>query len=583
MPTVMAIRKLSQDVASRIAAGEVIERPASVTKELIENSIDAGARDVRIEVRQGGRRLIRVIDDGNGIPQDEVELAFERYATSKLRALEELSEISTLGFRGEALPSIAAVSQVTVVTRAQGEEVGTLLRLDGGRVVQCESRGTAQGTVVTVENLFYNTPARLKFMRSITTEARHISELVTCYAMAYPGLRVSLVSDGRTVFQSGGSGNLYDVLVEVYGLDTAQRLLEIQDRSADDSPVTVAGFVSDPLLHRSNARNVTTLVNRRFVRDRLISYAIREAYHGLLPKGRHPIVVLSVELPSRDVDVNVHPAKGEVRFRDTGMVFSAVQKAVRQTLSRRAPVPGDSASFGWERVIEARQRRLVDAGHRPSARLGELALEVQRTARPLPPAEEAPVRDKLPMLRVLGQLGLTYIIAEGPTGMYLIDQHAAHERVLYERLQSQRGRSAVVSQTLVEPMTIEPGPRLPAMDEERLAKLRDLGFDLEHFGARTYLVRSVPAIVQTAELAQSILDIIEEAERADGVRPWEEEIIIGLACHGATRAGQALAMEQMRELILELEQTSLPRTCPHGRPTMLHVSAEQLEREFGRR
>jgi len=583
MPTVMAIRKLSQDVASRIAAGEVIERPASVTKELIENSIDGGARDVRIEVRQGGRRLIRVIDDGNGIPQDEVELAFERYATSKLRALEELSEISTLGFRGEALPSIAAVSQVTVVTRAQGEEVGTLLRLDGGRVVQCESRGTAQGTVVTVENLFYNTPARLKFMRSITTEARHISELVTCYAMAYPGLRVSLVSDGRTVFQSGGSGNLYDVLVEVYGLDTAQRLLEIQDRSADDSPVTVAGFVSDPLLHRSNARNVTTLVNRRFVRDRLISYAIREAYHGLLPKGRHPIVVLSVELPSRDVDVNVHPAKGEVRFRDTGMVFSAVQKAVRQTLSRRAPVPGDSASFGWERVIEARQRRLVDAGHRPSARLGELALEVQRTARPLPPAEEAPVRDKLPMLRVLGQLGLTYIIAEGPTGMYLIDQHAAHERVLYERLQSQRGRSAVVSQTLVEPMTIEPGPRLPAMDEERLAKLRDLGFDLEHFGARTYLVRSVPAIVQTAELAQSILDIIEEAERADGVRPWEEEIIIGLACHGATRAGQALAMEQMRELILELEQTSLPRTCPHGRPTMLHVSAEQLEREFGRR
>ncbi len=581
--TIMTIRKLSQDVASRIAAGEVIERPASVVKELIENSIDAGARDVRIEVRQGGRRLIRVIDDGNGIPQDEVELAFERYATSKLRALEELSEISTLGFRGEALPSIAAVSQVTVVTRAPGDEAGTLLRLDGGRVVHRESRGTAKGTVVTVENLFYNTPARLKFMRSVTTEARHISELVTCYAMAYPALRVSLVSDGRMVFRSGGSGNLYDVLVEVYGLDTAQRLLEIQAGSVSDSSVSVAGFVSDPLLHRSHARNVTTLVNRRFVRDRLIGYAVREAYHGLLPKGRHPIVVLSVELPSSDVDVNVHPAKSEVRFRDTGMVFSAVQKAVRQTLSRRAPVPGDSASFGWERVIEARQRRLVDVGRGPSARPGELALEVQRTARPMVRAEEPPARDKLPMLRVLGQLGLTYIIAEGPTGMYLIDQHAAHERVLYERLQSQRSRSAIVSQTLVEPMTIEPGPRLPAIDEERLAKLRDLGFEMEHFGTRTYLVRSVPAILQTAELAQSILDIIEEADRADGVRPWEEEITIGLACRGATKAGQVLAMEQMRELILELEQTSLPRTCPHGRPTMLHVSAEQLEREFGRR
>jgi DNA mismatch repair protein MutL len=436
---------------------------------------------------------------------------------------------------------------------------------------------------VTVENLFYNTPARLKFMRSVTTEARHISELVTCYAMAYPGLRISLLNDGRVVFRSGGSGNLYDVLVEVYGLDTAQRLLEIQDGSVGDSSVSVTGFVSEPLLHRSHARNVTTLVNRRFVRDRLIGYAVREAYHGLLPKGRHPIVVLSVELPSDEVDVNVHPAKSEVRFRDTGMVFSAVQKAVRQTLSRRAPVPGDSASFGWERVIEGRQRHLVEVGRGPSARPGELALEVQRTARPMAPAGEPPATDKLPMLRVLGQLGLTYIIAEGPTGMYLIDQHAAHERVLYERLQSQRSRSAIVSQTLVEPMTIETGPRLPAMDEERLAKLRDLGFDMEHFGARTYLVRSVPAILQTAQLEQSILDIIEEADRADGMHPWEEEITIGLACHGATKAGQALAMEQMRELILELEQTSMPRTCPHGRPTMLHVSAEQLEREFGRR
>jgi DNA mismatch repair protein MutL len=234
-------------------------------------------------------------------------------------------------------------------------------------------------------------------------------------------------------------------------------------------------------------------------------------------------------------------------------------------------------------VIEGRQRHLVEVGRGPSARPGELALEVQRTARPMAPAGEPPATDKLPMLRVLGQLGLTYIIAEGPTGMYLIDQHAAHERVLYERLQSQRSRSAIVSQTLVEPMTIETGPRLPAMDEERLAKLRDLGFDMEHFGARTYLVRSVPAILQTAQLEQSILDIIEEADRADGMHPWEEEITIGLACHGATKAGQALAMEQMRELILELEQTSMPRTCPHGRPTMLHVSAEQLEREFGRR
>lgn len=581
--TAMPIKRLSQDVASRIAAGEVIERPASVAKELIENSIDAGARDIRVEVRQGGRRLLRVVDDGGGIPQEEVELAFERYATSKLRSLEELSEISTLGFRGEALPSIAAVSHVTLVTRARDEEAGTLLRLQGGEVIHRESRGAAQGTVVTVENLFYNTPARMKFMRSATTESRHISELVTCYAMAYPQLRFNLLSDGRTVFQSGGSGSLYDVLVDVYGLDTAQRMLEIKHRSASDSFVTVDGFVSDPLLHRSNARNLTTLVNGRFVRDRTVSYAIREAYHGLLPEGRHPIVVLKVGLPAHEVDVNVHPSKAEVRFRDNRVVFSAVQRVVRETLSRRAPVPGDSASFGWAHVVEARQYRLVQAGRPSPARPGQQALEVQRTATALSTTLEAPARDKLPMLRVLGQLGRTYVVAEGPTGMYLIDQHAAHERVLYERLQSEKGGAAVASQTLVEPITIEPGPRQAVLDENRLAKLKDLGFDLEPFGGGTYLIRGVPAMLQTAELEHSILDIIEEAERADGARPWEDEVIIGLACHGAVRSGQTLVIDQMQELIVQLEQTSLPRTCPHGRPTMLHVSAEQLEREFGRR
>jgi DNA mismatch repair protein MutL len=579
----MPIRRLSQDVASRIAAGEVIERPASVVKELIENSIDAGAREIMVEVRHGGRRLLRVVDDGAGIPQEDVDLAFERYATSKLRSLEELSGISTLGFRGEALPSIAAVSYVTLMTRARDEKAGTLLRLEAGRVVHRESRGAAQGTVVTVENLFYNTPARMKFMRSTTTESRHINELVTCYAMAYPEVRFKLLSDGRMIFQSGGSGSLYDVLVDVYGLDTAQRLLEIEGGSASDSLVSVGGFVSDPLVHRAHSRHVTTLVNGRFVRDRTVSYAVKEAYHGLLPQGRYPIVVLEVALPPQEVDVNVHPSKAEVRFRDNRAVFSAVQRIVRETLSRRAPVPGDSASFGWTQVVEARQVGLTAAGRPSTARLGELALEVQRTAASRSTPLQAPSRDKLPMLRVLGQLGRTYIVAEGPAGMYLIDQHAAHERVLYERLQAEKGEAAVASQTLVEPITIEPGPRQMALDEERLTRLRQLGFDVEPFGGGTYLVRGVPAMLGTAELGQSILDIVEEAERADGAHPWEDEIVVGLACHGAVRAGQTLAIDQMQELIVQLEKTSLPRTCPHGRPTMLHVSAEQLEREFGRR
>jgi len=579
----MPIKRLSQDVASRIAAGEVIERPASVAKELIENSIDASAREIRVEVREGGRRLLRVVDDGGGIPREEVELAFERYATSKLRSIEELSEISTLGFRGEALPSIAAVSHVTLVTRARGEVTGTLLRLQGGQVAHRESRGAAQGTVVTAENLFYNTPARLKFMRSATTESRHISELVTSYAMAYPELRFSLLADGRTVFQSGGSGSLYDVLVDVYGLDIAQRMLEIKHAAVGDPLVTVGGFVSDPLIHRANARNLTTLVNGRLVRDGTVSRVIRDAYHGLVPQGRYPIVVIKVTLPTHEVDVNVHPAKSEVRFRDNRAVFSEVQRAVRETLALRAPVPGDSASFGWARVVDARQNALLQAGRPSSARLGQQALEVQRTAALISTSLEAPAREKLPMLRVLGQLGQTYIVAEGPTGMYLIDQHAAHERILYERLQLEKDSSPVASQTLAEPITVELGARQAGLGQDRLAKLKDLGFAIEPFGARTYLIRGVPAMLQTTELAQSVLDILEEADRADGVRPWEDAFIIGLACHGAVRSGQTLAMNEMQELIVQLEQTHLPRTCPHGRPTMLHMSAEQLEREFGRR
>jgi len=578
----MPIKVLAEEVAAKIAAGEVIERPASVVKELVENSIDAGATDVKVEMRDGGRRLLRVIDDGEGIPAGEVQLAFERYATSKLETADDLSRIATLGFRGEALPSIAAVSQVTVVTRAKGEEVGTLLRVEGGQVVRHQGRGAAQGTVVTVKNLFFNTPARLKFLRSQATEGRHISELVTCYGMAYPALRFSLLSKGRTAFQSKGSGQLYDVLVDVYGLEIAQQMLEIQADSPTKSGIAVNGYVSDPVLHRSHSRHVTILVNGRWVRDRLLSYAIHEAYHTLVPKGRHPIVVLKVELPPDHVDINVHPAKSEIRFRNSGEVFAVVQRAVRQTLVRKAPLPRSSSSFGWERAFEARERRVVGVGRSVSPSPSELALEVQRTEKP-PSALDLPRKGKLPMLRVLGQLGHAYIIAEGPTGMYLIDQHAAHERVLYEGFRAERDEAGVSSQGLLEPLVLEPGPRQAAMMEERLVNLREFGFEIEPFGGDTYLLRAVPAVLQGTDLNRTILDIMDEAENRDTVSSWEEGFIISLACHGAIRSGQTLALEQMQELVRQLEQTSLPRTCPHGRPTMLHVSAEQLEREFGRR
>jgi DNA mismatch repair protein MutL len=478
---------------------------------------------------------------------------------------------------------MAAVSHLTVSTRARGEEIGTLLRLEGGRVARHERRGAAQGTVVTVENLFFNTPARLKFLRSQATEARHISDLVTCYAMAYPALRFNLRGDGRTSFQSNGSGELYDVLVDVYGLDVAQRMLEVQQgASTAQSAISVHGYVSDPAVHRSHGRHLTILVNGRWVRDRLLGYAIREAYHTLLPRGRHPIVVLNVELPPDQVDVNVHPAKSEVRFANSGEVFAVVQRAVRQTIVRTASVPRSSSPLAWERGHETRQGPAVWRTPLPGSGFGAAALEVQRTGG-TPAVVDLPHRGKLPMLRVLGQVGRAYVIAEGPTGMYLIDQHAAHERVLYERLQAEMARSDISSQRLLEPVVVEAGPRVAAMMEDRLDNLRQLGFEVEPFGAYTYLIRAVPAILGGGDPTKTVLDIMDEAGSRDAMGSWQEEFIVSLACHGAIRSGQTLSVEQMRELVAQLEETSLPRACPHGRPTMLHVSAEQLEREFGRR
>jgi DNA mismatch repair protein MutL len=562
----MPIRILSPEVVSKIAAGEVIERPASVVKELIENSIDAGASEIKVEVRQGGRRLIRVIDDGGGIPAQEVELAFERHSTSKLKDAEDLYRIATLGFRGEALPSIAAVSKVTMVTRTKEQEIGVLLHVEGGKVIKQQKKGAPQGTVVSVEDLFFNTPVRLKFLRKDSTEARHISDLVTRYALAYPSIRFSLLSEGHTRFRSTGSGSLYDVLIEVYGLETARQMLEIpsleEPLGEEGEGLKISGYVGAPSLHRASGRYLTILINGRWVRDQLLGYAIKEAYHTLLPRGRHPVAVVRVDLPPQEVDINVHPAKAEVRFRRSGKVFAAVQRAVRHTL-KGAPIPAVAP------------RRWAPEPRPPISRPspGQMALEVQRM-------EEMAPSKKIPPLRVLGQLGRTYIIAEGPEGMYLIDQHAAHERVLYERLLSERAKMAVSSQSLLEPLTLDLSPQEAALIEEKLETLRSWGFDLEPFGGQTYLLRAVPAILKAGDLSQAVREVIDEASRQAG--RWEEEFVISLACHGAVRAGQIMSDGEMQELVRQLEETSSPRTCAHGRPTMIHLSAEQLQREFGR-
>jgi DNA mismatch repair protein MutL len=585
----MPIRVLSEKVASQIAAGEVVERPASVVKELVENGIDAGARDVRVEARSGGKQFIRVTDDGCGVPAAEAELAFQRHATSKLATADDLNRITTLGFRGEALASIASVSRVTFVTRAAGEPVGTLLRLEGGRVATRQESGRPPGTAVTVEDLFFNVPARLKFLRTDRTERRHIDGWLTRYAMAYPGLRFTLSHDERVVFQSPGNDRLRDVLVAVYGLEIGAAMLEIATGDQETVPsIQVTGFVSPPSLHRANRTYITLFVNGRWVQDARLTYAIIQAYHTLLPTGRYPLAVVMVRLPPEEVDVNVHPAKAEVRFRDGDAVFRAVQKTVRSTLLNRSPVPiaarpATSWPFSPTPRREERLERLAALRPHPS---GEQLRFEERPADAAAPGGGVlvPAVDRLPPLRVVGQLGATYIVAEGPEGMYLIDQHAAHERVLFERMLAERERAAVVSQALLEPQPVELTPEAMSLLEEHLETLSSLGFQMEPFGGTTLLVRALPPLV-AAENPRVVLEDLAAALLA-GDAPMgakvEEAVARSVCKRAAVKAGQVMAREEMEELIRALEGCTNPRTCPHGRPTMIHLSVEQLAREFGR-
>ncbi len=583
----MPIHVLSEEVASQIAAGEVVERPSSVVKELVENAIDAGARDVRVEARAGGKRFIRVTDDGCGVPAAEVELAFHRHSTSKLSTADDLARITTLGFRGEALTSIAAISRVTFVTRATDEPVGTLLRLEGGRVVTRQESGRSPGTAMTVEDLFFNVPARRKFLRSERTERRHIDGWLTRYAMAYPALRFTLAHDDRVVFQSPGNDRLRDVLVAVYGLEVGAAVLEIiPDDQHPASSIHVAGFVSPPSLHRANRGYITLFINGRWVRDVRLTYAITQAYHTLLPTGRYPLAVVMVRLPPEEVDVNVHPAKAEVRFRDGDVVFRAVQRAVRHTLIERSPVPiAARPPTAWPASPaqwEERRERL--AGLRPRPAGEQLRLKGEPLDVAVTGTTRAPAAGKLPPLRVVGQVGVTYIVAEGPEGMYLIDQHAAHERVLFERLLAERQRAEVASQALLEPQPVELAPEAASLLEEHLEVLGGLGFRVEPFGGTTMLVRALPAIVAEADPVRVLEDVAAALEAGDApLAGTVEEAVARHVCkRAAVKAGQVMAREEMEELIRALEQCASPRTCPHGRPTMIHLSVEQLAREFGR-
>jgi DNA mismatch repair protein MutL len=583
----MPIQVLPDVVAAQIAAGEVVERPASVVKELVENALDAGAMSIMVEVEGGGKHLIRVSDDGIGIPSDETELAFLRHSTSKLRTIEDLDRIATLGFRGEALASIAAVSRATLVTRHREATAGVSVQVEGGKTLHSRSVGAPAGTVVTVENLFFNTPARLKFLKSESTERRHITQLVTRYAMAYPHVRFRLVQEGREQFHSTGSGDLADVLVEAFGLDTFSEMLEIvplPPLRPDLPPTTVGGFTSAPGLARANRSHIILFVNGRSIVDQSLTYAVIQAYRALLPDGRFPVAVLLITLPPEEVDVNVHPTKAEVRFRAPDAVFAAVQRAVRNVVADQ-PVAGPGGPYVTGDSWAARRPEV------PGEQQLHMELELMEPGRYTSSptrglthteSPEGPRRPRtLPILRVVGQVGAMYIVAEGPAGLYLIDQHAAHHRVLYDAMLAERAANVPPKQYPLKSVTVDLPPAAARTLEQVLDALQSFGFSLEEFGSNTFRVRAVPALVPAEEPDEVLFQVVEAVEEPDG-SSLEDRLAQCLCKLAAFKVGETLTYDDMQDLVQRLERCENPRFSPDGHPTLIHISGEELARQFGR-
>ena len=573
----MPIKVLPPDLASKIAAGEVIERPASVVKELLENSLDAGASSITVEIKGGGSEEVRVIDDGAGIPSDEVRLAFLRHATSKLASPEDLEAVATLGFRGEALPSIAAVSHLSLTSRTPQSDAGHEIEIKWGQLVRDGSRGSPPGTNIRVSGLFENLPARKKFLRTPGTESGRVQDLVTRYALAFPSVRFQLTSEGRRLLSTPGSGNPRETCLAVYGKEVAEGMLEIEGEEPE-SGYMVKGLISPPHIHRANRNYISLFVNQRWIQSRMLGFALEESYHGLLPVKRYPIGAINLSVPYGDVDVNSHPSKREVRFHHEGAVFRTLQRTVRGALVADSPVRSIQSPSGAQTLQGP-------AGFESSSFFPRGAFGGRQTALAGGPPDAAAPIQPAPALKVVGQVKATYIVAEGPDGMYLVDQHAAHERVLFDQITqiTSDGLPSRPGELLLEPVTVELSPGQVEVLRENAEMLARYGFAVEPFGDNGYLVRAVPGVMTSEDPAQSLLSVLDMVALEGLVREQEDILAASIACHSAIRAGKSLTETEMRALLEQLEATANPHTCPHGRPTMLHFSESHMEQGFGRR
>jgi DNA mismatch repair protein MutL len=651
------IRILPEAVANKIAAGEVVERPASVVKELLENALDAGAKTIRVEVEAGGKRMIRVIDDGHGMAHDDALLSFERHATSKLRTVDDLLSITTLGFRGEALPTIAAVSRLLLETRTEDEAEGTRVEFAGGKLVGVKPAGLPAGTTVSVADLFYCVPARRKFLKSETTELGHIASLVTHYALANPERQFILKTPTQEIINCAPAERLADRVYQLFGRQALDELVEIPAVSApfraaitepelepgeEKSTLTVTGFTSRPEVQRPNRNGIYVFVNRRLVRDRLVLHAIHEAYRNILPPTVFPATLLFLEMPYDEVDVNVHPAKIEVRFRRSQFVHDLTRDAIRQALMGARPIASFAAAATAASQMPAPAAPAFSGGVSPAPAdsgvpraiippISELGVGsgvgsdggFDLTTAPLRPVEQRfpfepgaafraavapsqdsavawaanlaapnsdapatlPRPDQIMDLKPLGQVSSSFIVAVNGEGLWIVDQHVAHERVLFEQHLEARHAGKVESQRMLMPIVIELSPRQFVIYEKIAEELAANGFEVEPMGPRSVAIQAVPAGIASGDaerLLTEILDGIERENAAISIDTLQAKIAASTACHAAIKINMPLDQTKMEWLLGALAKTDCPMSCPHGRPVVLRYSVKEIEKAFHR-
>jgi DNA mismatch repair protein MutL len=620
----MNITVLPDDVANHIAAGEVIERPASVVKELVENAIDAGATQIDIEIGIGGKSYIRIRDNGHGMTRENAQRAFERHATSKITCTEDISNISTLGFRGEALPSIASVSKVKLLTQTADTVLGTRLEIHGGEFLHVQDSGATTGTYIEVNELFYKTPARLKFLKSPATEMSYINAVVSDQALANPHIGFTVKNNGKEQLHLPADSTLQQRIAGLFGRDIVRDMIEVHESAGS---LGLRGFIGLPSCNRANRNYQKMIINGRPVKDKVVGHAIQQGFDTLIPKRRFPVVFLFLSIPVQLVDVNVHPTKTEVRFVNSQTIHDLVRRGIRSTLSsalNRSSLPSFTSSDHSRNLSDAPQRISLPSSpsqetslsflperhesasaFRPSELVSSVSalkgaaprFEHSRSrSQRISPAASLTSQDHLTQpihagpstfsrMRPIGQFEETYILAQAGEELFIIDQHAAHERVFYEKLKKQFQERDIDIQQLLFPVSIELSHREQAVLEEHLNTLHDYGFELDPFGGTTYLLKAVPALLAKADYKKLLYDIIDqlgESQKAESIEHKLDEVFMVMACHAAIRAHQRLQDSQMIALLQQMDALDLPYTCPHGRPTVIKISLYDLEKKFGR-